>query len=179
KAVQFAINSTAIFYFDSGAFILNGLRVIFHPTRSYFFGFLIRVFAVPFHSLRAIVALESAMGAVTAWLLGFLLIRFVRVRPSIAIAAALVFAFDPLQVAHERLVMAESAAGLSMALFLVAAADYLEAPRWWKPALLAVIGVVLVGMRIVYLPVVLLAALVMPVVSYLCSARTVSRRDLA
>ncbi|MBZ5604835.1 MAG: hypothetical protein LAO79_21265, partial [Acidobacteriia bacterium] len=169
KAIQYAIDSTAIFYFDSGAFILNALGALFHPTRSYFWGYLMRAVALPFHSLRAIVATQVAMGAVTAWLLGFMLLRFLRVRPTVAVLAALVFSIDPLQVVHERLVMAECAALFVMALFLIAAADYLEAPRWWKPGILALLGVVLVGMRIVYLPLVVLAAVLLPVAAYVWS----------
>ena len=127
KSIQFAIDSTALFYFDSGSFILNALGLAFISERSYVYGYLIRIFAVPFHSLRAIVAMQLVMGGVTAWLLGFVLLRFLKVRAWIAILAALAFAFDPVQIVHEHLVMAETSTLLVMAIFLVAASRYLLA----------------------------------------------------
>ena len=121
KFIQFAIDSTALFYFDSGSFILNALGLAFKPERSYVYGYLIRIFAVPFHSLRAIVAMQVVMGGITAWLLGFVLLRFLKVRAWIAILAALAFAFDPVQIVHEHLVVAETPTLLTMAIFLVVA----------------------------------------------------------
>src|ERR1019366_10143264 len=54
KCIQFAVDSQALFFYDSGAFILNGMGLAFLPYRSYVYGALLRVIAVPFHSLRAI-----------------------------------------------------------------------------------------------------------------------------
>jgi hypothetical protein len=51
KSVQFAVDSTALFFFDSGAFLLTALRVAFISERSSVYGFLLRIFAAPFHSL--------------------------------------------------------------------------------------------------------------------------------
>ncbi len=166
KFIQFAIDSTAIFYFDSGAFILNALGLAFKPERSYVYGYLIRIFAVPFHSLRAIVAMQVVMGGITAWLLGFVLLRFLKVRAWIAILAALAFAFDPVQIVHEHLVMAETSTLLTMAIFLVVASRYIRAPGWWQLVLLAFLGILLVSLRILYLPLVLLSAVLLPVAAY-------------
>jgi hypothetical protein len=166
KSVQFAIDSTALFYYDSGSFILNALRIGFVSERSYVYGYLIRIFAVPFHSLRAIVAMQVVMGGITAWLLGLVLLRYLKVRVWIAIAAALAFAFDPVQIVHEHLVMTETSALLATAIFLVAASRYLLAPGWWQLVLLAFLGILMVSLRIVYLPLVLLSAVLLPVAAY-------------
>ncbi len=122
KSIEFAVDSQALFYFDSGAFIVNAMRLGFLPHRSYVNGFLIRGFAVPFHSLRAIVAMQASMGGITAWLLSFALLRFFQVRDWIAILAGLAFAMDPVQVVYDHLVMTENAAMLAIALF------------WWRPS---------------------------------------------
>jgi hypothetical protein len=58
KSIQYAIDSTALFYYDSGAFLRNALHAGFLPERSYAYGYLIRVFAVPSQSLSAIVATQ-------------------------------------------------------------------------------------------------------------------------
>jgi hypothetical protein len=162
KSLQLAIDSTALFYYDSGAYILNGLGVAFLPERSYLYGCLIRIFALPFHSLRAIVAMQVAMGSLTAWLLAFVLIRFLKTREWIAIGAALAFAFDPEQIVHERLVMTETTTLLVAAIYLVGALGYLEKPVPWRVALLAFLGTMLVALRIVYLPVVMASAALLP-----------------
>jgi hypothetical protein len=179
KSIQFAIDSTALFYFDSGSFILNALGLGFISERSYVYGYLIRIFAVPFHSLRAIVAMQLVMGGVTAWLLGFVLLRFLKVRAWIAILAALAFAFDPVQIVHEHLVMAETSTLLVMAIFLVAASRYLLAPGLWQLVLLSFLGILLVSLRIVYLPLVLLSAVLLPVAAYCRPARSQVRRARA
>jgi hypothetical protein len=176
KSIQFAVDSQALFYYDSGAFILNGLGLNFISFRSYVYGYAIRAFAVPFHSLRAIVAMQVVMGAVTAWLLIFALIRFLRVRPWIALAAGLAFAFDPVQIVHEHMVMAETSALLAMATFLVVALHYLERPSAYleRPApgdlvLLSFLGILLVSLRTVYLPLVLATAVLLPIAGYFSS----------
>lgn len=169
KSVQFAADSTALFFFDSGAFILNALRVAFISERSYIYGFLLRIFAVPFHSLRAIVALQVAMGAITAWLLGLALVRFLKVRPWIAIPAASAFALDPVQIVHEHLVMTETTTLLVMAVFLLTASQYLHAPHLWWLVSLSFLGILLVSLRMVYLPLALLSAVILPVAAYFWS----------
>src|SRR5580704_12372567 len=176
KFIQFAIDSTALFFFDSGSFILNALGLVFVPEQSYIYGYLIRIFAVPFHSLRAIVAMQVVMGGITAWLLGFVLLRFLKVRAWIAILAALAFAFDPVQIVHEHLVMAETSALLVTAIFLMTASRYLDAPGWAQLVLLSFLGILLVSLRIVYLPLVLLSAVLLPVAAYCLAPRPQVRR---
>jgi len=166
KCIQFAVDSTALLTVDSTGFLDNAFRFGFFPERSYFYGYLIRIFALSIHSLRAIVAMQVVMGGITAWLLGFALLRYLKVRASIAIAAALVFACDPVQVVYEHLVMTETAAIFAMAVFLVAACGYLAAPRLWRLAALSFFGIVLVGMRLVYVPLTLATAVLLPLAAY-------------
>jgi hypothetical protein len=162
KAVEFAIDSTAIFYYDSGSFLMNALGLAFIPERSYFLAYLIRILALPFHSLKAVVILQMAMGALTAWLLAFVLIRYFGVSKWMAMLAAILFACDPVQIVHEHLVLAETGALLATALFLLAALSFLEGPGFWKLALIGFLGAVLVAFRILYVPVVITMAVVLP-----------------
>src|SRR5690349_8577321 len=76
KSMQFAIDSTTLFFIDSGSFLLNGLQLAFIPERSYVYGYLLRILAIPFHSLRAIVAMQLVMGSLTSWVLGVVLVRY-------------------------------------------------------------------------------------------------------
>jgi hypothetical protein len=169
KCVEFAVDSQALFFHDSGAFFLNGLRLAFVSFRSWVYGYLICAIALPFHSLRAIVALQMFLGGLTAWLLTLALVRFMGVRPWIGILAGLAFAIDPVQVLYEHMVMTEATAVAAMAAFLVVALEYQRRPhgsvRTWMPwlAILSLLGIVLVSLRTVYLPVVLAAAVLLPV----------------
>jgi hypothetical protein len=173
KCIQFAVDSQVLFYDDSGAFLLNALGYAFIPERSYIYAALIRLFSVSTHSLRAIVAMQIVMGGITAWLLAFILLRFFAVRAWIAILAAVAFAFDPVQIVHEHLIMAETTAMLAVALFLAVALEYLR--KHSSPWLVGVslLGILLVSLRIVYLPVVLACAVLLPIGAWLASPRRI------
>src|SRR5215831_8192184 len=80
KSMQLAIDPMALFYFDSGAMILNALGMAFLPERSYLYGWLLRFFALPFHSLHAVVAMQMVIGGLVAWMLAFILIKFLKTR---------------------------------------------------------------------------------------------------
>lgn len=170
KCIQFAIDSQAVFYYDSGAFILNATGLAFLPFRSYVYGALLRALAMPFHSLRAVVAMQVVMGGLTAWLLAVMLVRFLRVRPWIAMLAALVFAMDPVQIVHEHLVMTETTTVLVMAMFLLTALQYQQDHSLYRLILLSFLGVLLVSLRLVYLPVVLTTAVLLPASLYFSSS---------
>ena len=162
KALQFALDSRALLFPDSTAFMLNALGVIFMPERSYVYGWLIRVFCLPLSSLTPLVAIQALSGAIVAWLLAFALIRYLRVRWQIACIAALAFAWDPTQVINEHLVMTETSAGLMAAFFLLIVLEYIRKPRnFWLP-ILALIGAVLVALRLVYIPLVLACVILIP-----------------
>lgn len=175
KSIEFLIDSQALFYDDSGSFLLNALTYAFVPERSYVYGWLIRVFALPLHSLRAIVATQMVMGAITCWLLALVLVRYLKICPWMAMLAACVMAIDPTQVVHEHLIMTESMAIFAEALFLVAALEYLRQPdvRWLL--LLGFLGGLLVGIRTVYVPVVLAASVLLPAGAYFAQSRRNAR----
>jgi hypothetical protein len=175
KCVQFAVDSQILFYDDSGAFLLNALGYAFIPERSYTYSAVIRLFSVSTHSLRAIVAMQVVMGALTAWLLAFILLRYFAVRAWIAILAAIAFAFDPVQIVHEHLIMAETTAMLAVALFLAAALEYLRSSSSLWLVAVSLLGILLVSLRIVYLPVVLACALLLPIGAWLMSPRKTPR----
>ena len=163
--------STPLFYYDSGAFLATALGLGIRPERSYVYAGLIRTFAVPFHSLRAIVAMQLVMGACTAWLLALILIRCLKLRAWIAMLTASIFALDPMQILYEHMIMTETTALLAMAIFLFVALYYLHKPDWWLLAAVSLLGALLVSLRIVYLPVVLISAVLLPLAAYFSGPR--------
>jgi hypothetical protein len=163
KALQFVVDSRPLLFVDSAAFVMNALGLTFMPERSYVYSWLIRGCCLPFGSLVPLVALQALAGGAVAWLLGFALIRFLRVRWQIAMTAGLAFAWDPTQIVSERLVMTEASAGFTAALFFVTALEYLRTARIiWLPVL-ALLGTLLVSLRLLYIPLVFASAALLPV----------------
>lgn len=166
KLVEFAIDSQVLFHSDSAAYIQNALGVAFIPFRSYVYAWLIRLVALPFHSPRVLVVVQCLMGGITAWLLCYSLLKFFGVRLWLAIACALGLALDPVQVMYERLVLSESTALLLMAIYLVIALTYLRERRLLILIGLSFVGVLLVSLRLVYVPVVYGAAGFVPLIAW-------------
>ncbi len=166
QTIQFVVDPQALFFPDSGAFMVNAMGTGFVSFRSYVYGWMIRAFVLPFHSLPALVIMHLVMGGLTAWLLAFALLRYVRVRAWIALLAAVIFTIDPVQVFHERMMMAEAFAILAAALYLVTAIRFVQrlSPGWL--VLIAFFGILLVSLRTVYLPVVLACAILLPVIAH-------------
>ncbi len=162
KALQLVLDRRPLLFPDSGSFITNALKLEFRPERSYVYSWLIRGLCLPFGSLTPLVAVQALLGGLVAWLLALVLIRYLKVRWQIAAAAAFAFAWDPTQVAGEHLVMTEAAAGFVAALFLITALEYLRAPRNIWLIALAVLGMFLVGLRLVYVPMVFASAVLIP-----------------
>lgn len=162
------LDSHVFFDSDSCSFLLNGLRVSFIPVRSYVYGdIIVRLIAAPLHdSLRTVVAAQCLMGGVTAWLLCYCLVSFFDIRNSIAIACAVGFALDPVQVFYEHLIMTESMTMLVSALFITTAFHYLRHRYWITLVGTSLLGSGLVSLRLVYVPVVLIAAVVIPLMAW-------------
>lgn len=166
KICEAVADSTPVLIPDSGAFISNALGIGFVSFRSYVYGWVIRLVSVPFQSLTALVIFQVLLGGVTAWLVALTLRRHFAVRPSIAIGAAVLFAVDPMQVVHERMVMAEAPAMVVIAVLLLASLEYLGSRKWFWLAAVAVLGITLVALRVAHLPAVLVWAIALPVVPH-------------
>jgi len=149
-------------YTDTAGFISNAFHFV-APERSYLYGRIIRCVAVPFRSLELLLALHMLAGAAVAGLLGLVLIRWFRVSYPVALAGMLVFAWDPVQVEHEHLVMTETLAGLTAAVFLAVSLQYLDDRKLRWLALIGLLGIPLVGFRVIYVPMVWLAAVILPI----------------
>ncbi len=116
KLVWFAIDRVPLLYMgDSRAYIYAALFGQPLIDRSNTYGWLIWVISVLPGTLTTLVLAQTLAGAATAWLLAFCLLRYFKLRPLFAIAAAIAFAVEPLQILHERMVLTESFAMLMLA----------------------------------------------------------------
>ena len=166
KCLEVAIDSQVLLHYDSGTYIRNGLGLEFNPTRCYVYGDLVSLIALPFHSLRAVIAAQAAMGGSTACLLAYALIRFLCVRYWLAIGAGILFALDPVQISLEHFILPEAAAMLATALFLVIGLNYLDNPKLLRLIELSLVGTGLVSLRIVHVPVLLTMAVIVPLLAW-------------
>src|SRR6185503_21367923 len=129
KLVWFAIDRVPLFYMgDSRSYLQAAVwgRLLLDRSNSY--AWLIWLISVLPETLTTLVLAQTLAGAATAWILAFCLLRYFKVRPAIAVAAAVIFAVEPLQILHERMVLAESFAMLMLAVYLLLCLSYLARP---------------------------------------------------
>ncbi len=180
KAVQLAIDANPLFYYDSAAFLENAAGRDFVAYRSWVYSWLVGAVALPLQSLTAMVVFQAVVGVGCGWLLSYLLYRFLGVRFKIAAAVAVLFAWDPSQLVFERMVMTENVALLALVLMIWMYLRYLEMPEGGKGAgdlvLASAAGIVLVGLRISYLPSVISLAALVPFLPFMARAGFDGRR---
>ena len=162
-----ALDDTPLYFIgDSATYIGAALNDYVPSDRSYVYPLVIRALAVWPHSLFALVLAQVLASAATAWLLALFLVRYLLVRPIVAMAAALALSLAPSQILHERMVLTETFALSVFAIFLLLGATYVRAPKWSSLVATSLAGIVLVSLRTVYVPVTLGAALMLPLLAW-------------
>src|SRR5688572_27900002 len=137
---------------DLQAYIGSGIwrTVLIDRTDSY--GGPRELFAVAPDSFVTLVLALTHGGPATTCLIALSMLRVCRVRPVIAVAAAVVLAVEPVQLVHERLVLTEVFAVLLLAIYLVLELSYVERPRPATLVAIAAAGVLVLSFRLVYIP---------------------------
>jgi hypothetical protein len=177
KLIQALVDPQVVFFFDSKGFLVNAYHGAAIPYRSYTYGRILHFLLLPFHQLPVLVYLQAGFGALSSWLLYWVLRRYFHVSGGFALAAALLFAMDPSQVLYEHMMMAETATLLACVVYLACGLQYLrDRSLVWLP-IIAVLGILVVSLRIVHLPVVLVMSGVLPIVDFL--AKPFNPRRLA
>jgi hypothetical protein len=130
KAVLLALDHLPNFFMgDSEAFIDTTLTKWFPPQRSWTYGFFIRFFCLPVHSLEPLVIAQTLGGLVTCVALGFCLRRYFRVSMGVTTGVMIACAVDPLQLLYERMVMTEAFSLMVLAFVWVGVFAYCRRPR--------------------------------------------------
>ena len=130
KLMLLVVDPTPLFFMgDSKVYIDAAVYHNIPWSRSFTYGWLIRLFAVWPGTLQPLVVSQVLASALTAWLLALTLLRFFAVRPSVVIVASILFAVDPLQLIHERLLIST----MSSPLIFASAVRYLPVlePLWF------------------------------------------------
>ncbi len=151
---------------DTGAYLYTALHGYLPHDRGFFYGFLLRPLAIWPHSLRFLVFAQAAMSAVSAWLIAVNLTRVFAIPFRWAALASSLCALEPLQLLSERYIMTDTTALFVFAILVTTTLSFIQQRTGIRLALVLFIGAVLIGIRISYLPLVLLNSVVLPILWY-------------
>jgi hypothetical protein len=166
KGIFFLLDSRpAYFLGDSGSYLATATIEWIPGDRSFLYGYVIRGIAYQLHSLECLVAGQVLLSGIAAWLLFFALVRLFEVRFWIAAIFGLLCAIEPLQLLAERYVMTETCANILFAAQIVLALAYVRRGRLWTVLLAQAAGVLLIGIRISFLPEVMVNSVLVPLSS--------------
>jgi hypothetical protein len=152
KMVILAFDHAPDFYMgDSAAFIGTALTKWFPPQRSWTYGFFIRWFSLPFHSLVPLVIAQATASFATCVLLGFCLRRYFAVSGGVTAGVMMISALDPLQLLYEREVLPECFGLTFLALVMTGVFAYCARPKIGTLIILQVLYVGLISLRMQFL----------------------------
>jgi hypothetical protein len=166
KAVLLFVDpKPAYFLGDSEAYLATATIKYIPLDRSVMYGLLIRRIALRAHSLELMIVLQVVFSAVAAWLLFVALRKVFRAPFWLAVAFGVLCAVEPLQLLSERYVLTEACTNFLFALHLVLALTYTRRGRIWALLSAQAAGVLLIGFRISFLPLVLIDSVLVPLLS--------------
>jgi hypothetical protein len=155
----------AYFLGDSESYLATATIYWIPPGRSFLYGLLIRLLAYHVHSLQPLVVLQVLLSTVTAWLLCVALVKIFRVRFWIAALFSALCAVEPLQLLMERYVMTETCANMVFVLYLILLLLYVNEAQLRYLITGQALGVLLIGFRISFLPLVVVSSVLIPLLS--------------
>ncbi len=163
KAAILSVDSTPrLFIGDSLSYLYTSLTGWIPPDRSFVYGFFLRIFAVWPHSLQILVWCQAVLSALSAWLVAVCLVRYLQTSLPVAAFCSLLCAFEPLQLLAERYVLTEVVTTLVFAIFVLFCFSYLTAGSLVALVLVQLCGVLLISLRISFLPTVVICSFALP-----------------
>jgi hypothetical protein len=170
KAVIFLIDPTVMFFLDdSSRYLDTAISSYIAPDRSFLYGYLIRWLTFTSQSLTSLVVFQVLCSAASSVLAGYILNKFLFVKPAVATFVSLLCALAPLQLFYERYVLTEAVSLLFFALFVTIGFCYLRHPKIRTLFVLGLAGVFLIAFRLSYLPCVFIGAVVVPALVFFSS----------
>ena len=167
KLLLFWLDPTPkLFMGDSGAYVHTALTGWIPGDRSYFYGYLVRWFAVWPHSFTPLLLIQALASAATAIVFALICIRFLEISNRLSFLFGLLCALDPCQLVWERYVMTETFSLLVYVLVLYWSLAYLRDRRLWQLAVVQALSVLLIGFRMSYLLVVQVCTILLPLIAF-------------
>ncbi|MGZ5544920.1 MAG: hypothetical protein ACXWIU_09605 [Limisphaerales bacterium] len=155
-----------LFMGDSGAYIHTALTGWIPGDRSYFYGYVVRGFAVWPHSLTPLLFVQALASGATAIVFAVICSRFFEMSNNLSFLFGLLCALDPCQLVWERYVMTETFSLVVYVLVLYWSLAYLRDRRLWQLAVVQALSVLLIGFRMSYLLVVQVCTILLPLIAF-------------
>jgi hypothetical protein len=166
KFIVFVLDPVPQFFFgDSEGYVCSALMGWVPLDRSFTYGYLIKLTAVQTGSFTSLVAIQIFISALSAVLLAHGLRKYFAVTPAVAYAMGIFCAIEPVQLLYERYVMTETISLFLFVLYILSAFHYLQNPSLRVLCLAQTIGIVLVSLRVSFLPIVLLNTGLLPLLA--------------
>ncbi len=159
KAAFVLFDRLPIFYLgDSAVYLSSAISDSMPDDRSFTYGlFFIRPILALFGSLGAVVVAQSLVSGASCILAGMCLRVGFDAPPWVVAVTAITYAFEPLALTQERLILTETVALFFLALFVLVGLVYIRQPRWYLVVLLALIGAVALSLRTSFIPMIVIA----------------------
>ena len=155
-----------LFMGDSWSYIWTALAGWIPGDRSYFYGYLVRWFAVWPHSFTPLLVVQTLASGATAIVFALVCSRFFEISNTLSFLFGLLCALDPYQLVWERYVMTEAFSLLVYLLVLYWSVAYLRDQRLWQLAVVQALSVLLIGLRMSYLLVVQACTILLPLIAF-------------
>jgi hypothetical protein len=184
KFLLFCIDPLPMFFLgDSQVYISTALKDNIPPDRSFIYGFIIRLIAVPTHSLNSLIGFQILTSTLNVIILSYVLIKLFSVAPRVAFIVGFLCAIEPLQLLYERYIMTESLSLFVFDIYMVLIFYYLREPRLVVLIVVQIIGTILISFRLSFLPIIyintfILPLLVIPVLNRRYSIKIISFKEL-
>jgi hypothetical protein len=183
KAIFFAVDAEPLFHFrDSAVYLATAIGKWIPPDHSFVYGLLLRPVALWPRSLLPIVVMQASLSGIANWLIAVCLVRYFATGFTIAAICSIACVVEPLQLVAERYVLTESVLTFVFAVFLVAVFSYVKTSSLSLLALIQIIAVILVSLRVSFVPLAWIASFLIPLgsrraISFWRSSRQALRRS--
>src|SRR6516165_8330532 len=155
-----------IFMGDSFAYVHTALTGSIPRDRSYFYGYLVRWFALFPHSFTPLLVIQALASGATAIVFALICSRFFELSNALSFLFGFICALDPLQLVWERYVMTETFSLFVYALVVYWSLAYLRDRRLWQLAVVQTLSVLLIGFRMSYLLVIQACTILLPLIAF-------------
>jgi len=166
KLLLFCTDPLPMFFLgDSQAYLSTALKGIIPPDRSFTYGFIIRLIAVPAQSLTSLIGFQVLSSTLNVIILSYALIKLFSVDPRVSFTVGCLCAIEPLQLLYERYVMTESLSLFAFSIYMVLIFYYLREPRLVVLIIVQIIGAVLISFRLSFLPLIYINTFLLPLLA--------------
>ena len=163
KGVVLYIDPLPMFFLgDSQSYIATALHGWIPPDRSFVYGYIIRLISVSTHSLTLLVIFQVVLSAFAAILATYSLERFFNVRRNVAFAIGVLCVIEPLQLLYERYVLTETLSLFVLTVYMFFIFKYLEKAKLSSLVIISIVGVMLISLRLSFLPLVMFNVFFLP-----------------